>query len=625
MISTNPLSCHLSNAPSSESSRDVDRISSPTHLADSRYRYRKLQNTDSIRLLKLLPGRKDDPLICSMIATEVNVAPAYAAISYVWGDPNDIAMITVDGKNQPVTVNLRDVLQRVRHISDARILWADAVCINQEDLEERGQQVRLMASIFSSANHVVAWLGKDDGDVNAVSTLIQNTAMSIREQLESPGGSENIPEVLPDDLVLYDHPTWTSLAKMLCRPFFSRCWIVQEICLAKIIFALCGDIIIDWDDLVVMSIWIATKGQALQEYFDLGTVLSISTMMLPYEFQQRSRHNEFLDIISRGRSYETSDPKDHIYAFLSHPYALWNNAPIVQPDYAKSVREVYIEVASKIMESTSHLKLLAQVEHEQQMDLNNGFPSWVPRWNFCKRCLSMGFYDNMGADFEQPREVTCSNGALKVRGICFDAVFGHSETMHRREYFIPRNDEEPIFMIDLVIRIKDEFCREKGVLSNHFHDFWWTMSVVLTAGLIDTEPVGNRTSEHFNNFAAYLLRSYDISLSRNDGVVNPETFNDLRESCQSGNWIRFMVDAGSACHYRKLFFTRKGFIGLGPAAMQVGDLCCILFGAKVPYILRPVSHHFVLVGESYIHGVMRGELVNNWQTGDLEAEYFELC
>lgn len=291
------------------------------------------------------------------------------------------------------------------------------------------------------------------------------------------------------------------------------------------------------------------------------------------------------------------------------------------------MRKVYIEVASKIMESTSHLKLLAEVEHEHQMDLNNDFPSWVPRWNLCKRCLSIGsgsFYDNMGADFEQPREVTCSNGALNVRGICFDAVFGYSETMHRREYFIPRDDEEPIFMIDLVTRIRDKFCLEKGVLSNHFHDFWETVSVVLTAGLIDTKPVGNRTSEHFNNFATYLLKLYDISLSRNDSVVNPETFNDLRESCQSGNWIRFMVDAGSACHYRKLFFTGKGFIGLGPAAMQAGDLCCILFGAKVPYILRPVGYHFVLVGESYIHGVMGGEIVNNWRNGDLKAEYFEL-
>lgn len=257
------------------------------------------------------------------------MAPAYAAVSYVWGDQKDIVMITVDGKNQPVTVNLRDVLQRVRHISDARILWADAVCINQEDLEERDQQVRLMASIFSNADHVVAWLGKDDGDANAVSTLIQNTTKSIREQSKSLGGIKNIPEVMPDDLVLYDYPTWTSLAKMLCRPFFSRCWIVQEICLAKIIIALCGDIIIDWDDLVIMSIWIATKGQALQEYFDLGTVLSISTMMLPYESQQRSRYNEFLHVISRGRSYGASDPKDHIYAFLSHPYALWNNTLIV--------------------------------------------------------------------------------------------------------------------------------------------------------------------------------------------------------------------------------------------------------------------------------------------------------
>jgi hypothetical protein len=138
---------------------------------------------------------------------DITAAPTYAAISYVWGDPKNTVMITVDEKNQPVTVNLRDVLLRARHKSDTRILWADAICINQEDLVERAQQIRLMPSIFGNAEHVLAWLGKDDGDAEEVSTLIHETATSVREQIKSLGGIKNMPEVQPGDLVRYNPST----------------------------------------------------------------------------------------------------------------------------------------------------------------------------------------------------------------------------------------------------------------------------------------------------------------------------------------------------------------------------------------------------------------------------------
>ena len=71
-----------------------------------------------------------------------------------------------------------------------------------------------------------------------------------------------------------------------------------------------------------------------------------------------------------------------------------------------------------------------------------------------------------------------------------------------------------------------------------------------------------------------------------------------------------MADAGSVCHNRKLFVTRKGYFGLGPEAMEVRDLCCVLFSARVHYILRPVNNGYILVGESYIYRVMRGEVTD---------------
>jgi hypothetical protein len=127
-------------------------------------------------------------------------------------------MATVDEKNQPVTVNLRDALQRARHKSDTRVLWAGAICIHQEDLLERAQQVRLMPSMFGNAGHVLAWLGKDNGDAEEISILIHETTMSIQEQIKKLGSIKDVPEVHPDDLVRYNSSTWTSPAKMLRRP-----------------------------------------------------------------------------------------------------------------------------------------------------------------------------------------------------------------------------------------------------------------------------------------------------------------------------------------------------------------------------------------------------------------------
>jgi hypothetical protein len=69
---------------------------------------------------------------------------------------------------------------------------------------------------------------------------------------------------------------------MLRRTWFSRCWIVREICSAEAVIALCGNTIIDWGELITFSIWINVKGLALREYFGLRAVPLLSTTMLPY-------------------------------------------------------------------------------------------------------------------------------------------------------------------------------------------------------------------------------------------------------------------------------------------------------------------------------------------------------
>ena len=71
-----------------------------------------------------------------------------------------------------------------------------------------------------------------------------------------------------------------------------------------------------------------------------------------------------------------------------------------------------------------------------------------------------------------------------------------------------------------------------------------------------------------------------------------------------------------ALHNRRFFMTSKGYHGVGHNPLELGDVCAVLRGANIPFILRKastseqnatMSNHYRLVSESYIRGVMNGE------------------
>lgn len=118
------------------------------------------------RLLQLQPRPNADDteiLDCSLQLVDVHNAPEYDALSYAWGNEDRTRTIRVNGIGLTVTQNLERALRNLRQTSKSRMLWADAVCINQNDLEERSAQVAQMHVIFHNAKQTVSWLG-DDGE-----------------------------------------------------------------------------------------------------------------------------------------------------------------------------------------------------------------------------------------------------------------------------------------------------------------------------------------------------------------------------------------------------------------------------------------------------------------------------
>lgn len=116
----------------------------------------------SIRLLELLPGQLEDSLQCTLRAYDLAHAPTYEALSYCWGPASSLLPITIDGDSLMVTPNLRSALRHLRRTDYARTLWIDAICINQDDVEERGAQVAIMADIYRNAAQTVIWLGPSE-------------------------------------------------------------------------------------------------------------------------------------------------------------------------------------------------------------------------------------------------------------------------------------------------------------------------------------------------------------------------------------------------------------------------------------------------------------------------------
>ena len=149
------------------------------------YTYSPLPSNHAIRMLTLLAGSGDEPLRGRLadFDTELLEIESYEPLSYVWGNPERIHDFTCDGKTLKLTDSLYHAFRRLRLPDKDRRVWADQVCINQDDLAERGQQVKFMNGIYKYANHVLVWLGVDErSEGEAAFGLVRSLAETFADK-----------------------------------------------------------------------------------------------------------------------------------------------------------------------------------------------------------------------------------------------------------------------------------------------------------------------------------------------------------------------------------------------------------------------------------------------------------
>ena len=109
-----------------------------------------------IRLLKIKRGfLRADYVDCELVNFDINSTPSYGALSYLWGPPPDNIKFLCNGHVFHGRPSLERALKRLRAGfrpgQREEYIWADAICINQDDLVEKDAQIRLMGRIYSGA------------------------------------------------------------------------------------------------------------------------------------------------------------------------------------------------------------------------------------------------------------------------------------------------------------------------------------------------------------------------------------------------------------------------------------------------------------------------------------------
>jgi len=205
----------------------------------SKYRYSPLSpGRDSIRLLRLLPHEDETADIqCELfeysLPNSCERTHLYDALSYVWGNPDEKLPIFIHTNSFDVTVNLRAALSRLRNHSIERILWIDAICIDQANEKEKEHQIQSMAKIYGYANRVVVWLGEtsDDSDLALEEIRIARDKKSTY-YLCSNMSTDSLDSIKSTDSLDSERVQQAVLA-LLQRPWFRRIW-VWELTLDKI-------------------------------------------------------------------------------------------------------------------------------------------------------------------------------------------------------------------------------------------------------------------------------------------------------------------------------------------------------------------------------------------------------
>ena len=349
-------------------------------------------------------------------------------------------------------------------------------------------------------------------------------------------------------------------------------------------------------------------------------------------------------------------PHDRIYGLLG----LANDLEQLQikVNYKRSCIESYTDVAAKLIEH-GHVDLLALSQFPKALEseeVGTQLPSWVPDWTatILKPC---GEFSAIGASFKASgtaraavvgdRQPGRATGLLELKGVRIDQIesvgslwkpsiggqfpppdgytllkeveeFCEASAGKAQEiYKPPQRREEAIWRVPIGDK---EFnagglpliCRATAISQQGHQAIFKTFTMLerirKNSALLARMGIGMPNMDSMQKPGAASASSASSSIPRSRAMSPPAA---AEEGTQNRGMLSYMGMMGDMQN-RRPFLSQRGYVGLGPADMQPGDIIYVLLGSTVPYVLRPSgSSCFTFVGEAYCDGVMDGEIMED--------------
>ena len=590
-----------------------------------------------LRILVLHPGKQQDDIKCDLsIRSQRRSKNTYAAISYVWGDPNDTTDITCNERVVQVTRNLADALRQFRHPRTIRRLWADALCINQKDEAEKSRQVGMMGAIFRNAREVLVWLGEDSGFAEDYFCMIVKTNRYLDEVFRPLEPQHKMPSLHESSLISLDRVSWTRVKVLLDLPWFHRAWTVQECALARKCRMYWGSSNIDVADVFETSFWarLHTELGVLLHGFDLKGCGNLSVRFqsvhchyggrlrwqtsrpgLSNEVERYGGLSTLSGVLHVARRFKATDPRDHVFAFLDCPFAKDESGrSVLKVDYSMPMEEIWYQIACTLVQDPREGPyLLSAVKHRSgQVLITPDRPTWVPYWNlehnhpmiadpskiFRAGVPLKGLHASTQTRYHARPQ---ADRSLKITGSYIDQIVWKSEPLWESNFQLKHlnNPTEKEADEPAIDKLWEEAKSAAERLKAAYPIDWDSFILTLLMAEVSDPEILELYREHYRNYCALVRSEYsDASLQ-----------SSLSEA-QVHNAHVVMGDLAVTAQEKALFLTRGGRLGVASGNLIMpGDMCCIFAGATVPFILTPeVNGRHRLVCESFIQGVMRGQI-----------------
>ncbi len=579
-------------------------------LPNEIYHYKLLDsNTDDIRLLTLLPS-KDETTEIEGFISHVSLArkPDYEALSYAWGDPNEEAgNIYLEGKPFPVTPSLETALRQLRLAENPRVLWVDALSINQIDDEEKTHQVQRMKGIYQTASRVVVWLGKASEDSDLAMELIADI-------------HQNGPRNYSADLE--NSASWEALRKLYRRSWFGRVWVLQETAVGRLDPEVrVGNKWLSWEAFESARRFI--ENQIAKNDGGSTSKLVVSVVKATAVAIHNTRHDLWSNLplpnletlLSRTMTFHSTDPRDKVFALLG--LALENDRLAILPDYSKSLKEVYTELAVYLLSKDINMLYFNTDSPYHEL------PSWVPDWSWWSRRWPLWTTNSYNAGGKTVRSGRFSNDlkTFTVPGLLIDQISATDE-------FVPRGNDVIFYNashVSLIVENIETLLRKRREEQPNLAPLSPEKSDALWQTLVASKPATTQTHPPYE-----LMFHVQRGRSSVPETFRPDLAHDPEQ--RRSEFIEpFEFKLQGTMSDQRFFITKNGRIGIGPRHLMAGDPVVILWGSDMPCVIREPEnvnvddddgHRFL--GAAYVYGVMSGEAFEGIETHAQLQERSEL-